>query len=204
MSSNQKKICVGLIITILAIVGFYFFYWIKTPAYSINLIREAVKHRNIEAFERHVDLNSVYSKAVDDFFVVAIKKSGGNVELDSFTLGILQLLKPVVVESLKTATIDEILSNKDSGKVKNRNDIAGDIAGKMQDSTDFDNVTIKNITQKKKTNGTAVVTLRLYNKEQNKEFDLDIFMNELENGEWRVKEISNFRDFLMELDIPNN
>ena len=29
-------------------------------------------------------------------------------------------------------------------------------------------------------------------------------MNELENGEWRVKEISNFRDFLMELDIPNN
>ena len=186
------------------IVGFYFFYWIKTPVYSINLIREAVKHRNIEAFERHVDLNSVYNKAVDDFFVVAIKKSGGNVELDSFTLGILQLLKPVVVESLKTATIDEIFSNKDSGKVKNRNDIAGDIAGKMQDSTDFDNVTIKNITQKKKTNGTAVVTLRLYNKEQNKEFDLDIFMNELENGEWRVKEISNFCDFLMDIDIPNN
>lgn len=204
MSSNQKKICVGLIVTILSIVGFYFFYWIKTPVYSINLIREAVKHRNIEAFERHVDLNSVYSKAVDDFFVVAIKKSGGNVELDSFTLGILQLLKPVVVESLKSATIDEILSNKESGKDKNRNDMAGDIAEKMQDSTDFDNVTIKNITEKKKANGTAVVTLRLYNKEQNKEFNLDIFMNELENGEWRVKEISNFRDFLMELDIPNN
>ena len=145
MSSNQKKICVGLIVTILSIVGFYFFYWIKTPVYSINLIREAVKHSNIEAFERHVDLNSVYSKAVDDFFVVAIKKSGGNVELDSFTLGILQLLKPVVIESLKSATIDEILSNKESGKDKIRNDMAGDIAEKMQDSTDFDNVTIKNI-----------------------------------------------------------
>ena len=81
MSSNQKKICVGLIITILAIVGFYFFYWIKTPVYSINLIREAVKHRNIEAFERHVDLNSVYSKAVDDFFVVAINLFWCNIRL---------------------------------------------------------------------------------------------------------------------------
>ncbi len=57
--TNQMIAISGLLVVVLCSLAFYFFYWTKTPQYSINLIREAVKTHNTEMFEQYVDLDNL-------------------------------------------------------------------------------------------------------------------------------------------------
>lgn len=54
-SINNKKIykIIGLIVLlILAGCAFYFFYWVKTPQYSLKLIQESVQNHDVVALKR--------------------------------------------------------------------------------------------------------------------------------------------------------
>lgn len=73
MNSNAKKIGLGIVIAILCAIAFYFLYWIKTPAYSLNIIRESVEKHDVATFEKHVDMDTLYTKAFDDG-IVAVDK----------------------------------------------------------------------------------------------------------------------------------
>lgn len=44
MMNNKKMIGIGILIGIICLVSFYFLYWIRTPIYSINIIKEAVQN----------------------------------------------------------------------------------------------------------------------------------------------------------------
>ena len=60
MSSNAKKIGLGIVIAILCAIAFYFLYWIKTPAYSLNIIRESVVKHDVATFEKLRDLGVTF------------------------------------------------------------------------------------------------------------------------------------------------
>lgn len=107
-SINNKKIykIIGLIVLlILAGCAFYFFYWVKTPQYSLKLIQESVQNHDVVAFEKHVDTEALCTQAVDGFLAQEMSTNDMN---NPLIQGIIQTVKPAIVKSLKDGFINYV------------------------------------------------------------------------------------------------
>ncbi len=200
---NAKKIGVGILVAIIIAVSFYFFYWTKTPQYSLVQIQKAIQNHDIDTFEKHVDLDSLYSKVVDDVIVEGMKKEKGGLD-QTLAAGFIQLLKPTLVSVLKDATVENIKGKKTDGEKgnnssKNSSDSIA-IVSKLQDKSNVSNLSIKDTTVISQEANIANVKIKVHDKELNKDFDLKIKMSKLESGQWRLKEILNLREYLQEVD----
>lgn len=113
-------------------------------------------------------------------------------------MGILQMMKPAIVNELKAKTLEEI-KGVDNGQSSKKNQ-ATKMAEDLQEKADVKNADFKDITVVSKENGEAIVALTLHNKKFNKDFELKVKMAELQDGTWKLKEIINLVDFLVEVD----
>lgn len=113
-------------------------------------------------------------------------------------MGILQMIKPAIVNELKVKTLEEI-KGVDNGQSSKKNQ-ATKMAEDLQEKADVKNADFKDITVVSKENGEAIVALTLHNKKFNKDFELKVKMAELQDGTWKLKEIINLVDFLVEVD----
>ena len=113
-------------------------------------------------------------------------------------MGILQMIKPAIVNELKAKTLEEI-KGVDNGQSSKKNQ-ATKMAEDLQEKADVKNADFKDITVVSKENGEAIVALTLHNKKFNKDFELKVKMAELQDGTWKLKEITNLVDFLVEVD----
>lgn len=198
MSSNAKKIGLGVVIAVLCAIAFYFLYWTKTPAYSLNIIRESVEKHDVATFEKHVDMDTLYTKAFDDGIVAVDKIQGEGTLSNPLAVGFLQMLKPPVVAALKNETIEYVKGEKENKAQSNNK--ADDFAQGMKNKSGVDNSKLKDITVVSKENNEAIVALTLYNQKIDKNFDLKVKMTKLDDGTWKLKEITNLVEFLVEVD----
>ena len=113
-------------------------------------------------------------------------------------MGILQMMKPAIVNELKAKTLEEI-KGVDNGQSSKKNQ-ATKMAEDLQEKADVKNADFKDITVVSKEKGEAIVALTLHNKKFNKDFELKVKMAELQDGTWKLKEITNHVDFLVEVD----
>ena len=113
-------------------------------------------------------------------------------------MGILQMIKPAIVNELKVKTLEEI-KGVDNGQSSKKNQ-ATKMAEDLQEKADVKNADFKDITVVSKEKGEAIVALTLHNKKFNKDFELKVKMAELQDGTWKLKEITNLVDFLVEVD----
>jgi hypothetical protein len=219
MSNLLKKIGIGLLVLVVAGFAFFFLYVVKTPHYSLYLIHKAVQSHDTTMFEQHVDLDSVYGKGVDDLISSAVKGQK-SIGLDFFTAGILKLVKPTVVHTLRDATLESVrkvpakdkvqpgqnengqASQKedDKTKKKNKKENAIPLLQKMKERVDVSNLKIKDATVTQNDSNTADVAVLLHNIKLNKDFNVIMRMTKLYNGDWQIKEITNFVEFLTEVE----
>ena len=113
-------------------------------------------------------------------------------------MGILQMIKPAIVNELKVKTLEEI-KGVDNGQSSKKNQ-ATKMAEDLQEKADVKNADFKDITVVSKEKGEAIVAVTLHNKKFNKDFELKVKMAELQDGTWKLKEIINLVDFLVEVD----
>lgn len=198
MNENVKKIGLGVVVAILCALAYYFLYWTKTPVYSANIIRESIAKHDVVTFEKHVDMDTLYSKGYDDAIIAIDRIEKNGISTNPFAMGILQMMKPAIVNELKARTLEEIkgVDNAQSSK----NNQATKMAEGLQEKADVKNADFKDITVVSKENGEAIVALILHNKKFNKDFELRVKMTELQDGTWKLKEITNLVDFLVEVD----
>ena len=97
-SNNRLYIIAGIVALVIVGIVFYFLYWVKTPAYSLNLIREAVEKHDLVKFERHVDTEALYNRAFDEVVQKSLSESG--YENNQLALGIVGLMKKTVIDEL--------------------------------------------------------------------------------------------------------
>ena len=216
MSNLFKKIGIGLLVLAVAGFAFFFLYVVKTPHYSLYQIHKAVQSHDTTLFEQHVDLDSIYGKGIDDLIVSAVKGKK-TIGLDIFTAGILKLVKPTVVHALCDATLESIrkvpakdkvqpgqnengqtIQKKEDKKNKKENSIP--LLQKMKERVDVSNLKIKDASVTTNEGGTADVAVVLHNHKLNKDFNVTMRMTKLYNGEWQIKEITNFVEFLTEVE----
>ncbi len=120
MSNSLKKVGLALLAVIVIGFAFYNLYWVKTPQYSLTLIQKAIQTHDVNSFEQHVNLDSIYNKGIDDLLAASMKGQGIS-KMDAFSAGIIQMLKPNLVSWLKGLTLEAVAGNKNTSGQRSQN-----------------------------------------------------------------------------------
>ena len=106
MNNKFKKIVAVLAALAILTSGWYFFYWLKTPQHSIALIADAVRQHDLKTFEKHVDMDNLYSKAYDDVVAVTF---GSDKDANPIIVAIVKGIKGLAVPLLTSETRSYII-----------------------------------------------------------------------------------------------
>lgn len=208
MSENNRKYI--LITAALIVIGaaFYFFYWMRTPQYTFTQIHEAVQQHDLNKFEKHVDLNSLYAHAYDDVVYYAF---GDPKDANPFLLSIVQSLRNVVVPIMteqtrnyvETGSVEEDKPTQNNSIDKNNSSAAipsktegQQLAEQLKDRVGFGTMQYEGVESTEKVGKTADVSVKLYDKQLDNYFILQVKMYELDDGSWRLTEITNLEELL--------
>ncbi len=219
-----KKIGMGAVTLLVLGLAVFFLYVVKTPHYSLYLINKAVQSHDTVLFEEHVDLDSIYSKGIDDLIKFGLKGKS-EIGVDPFAATIIRAVKPTVVQAMKDATLESVKKEKvrpaenasgqkaqpvslqkaqltDGQPAKKKNKTADRIpmVKKLKERLDISNLKFKDVTVKQKGNGTADVTILTHEVKADKDFNLDLRMEQMDSGKWKVTEITNFIEFLTDVE----
>jgi hypothetical protein len=221
MSGYLKKIGLGILAVVILGLAFFFFYVVKTPQYSLYLIHKAVQSHDTVSFEQHVDMDTIYSKGIDDLIASGLKGKK-TIGADPFSASIIKLVKPTVVKALKDATLESVrrerpkekvtTASKETGQTaqndnalkkknkKNKKEDAIPLVKKLKERVDVSNLKIKDASITRKDSITAGISALLHNNKLNKDFNINFRMDKLANGEWQIKEITNFVELLTKVE----
>jgi hypothetical protein len=165
---------------------------VKTPEYSLGIIRTAVQKHDWETFSKHVDSEQVAASAFDGLVGYAMDKET-DATVKAFAGGFMVLLKPAAVKGIS----DAMKKYVETGEVKedNKKDNA---ATDLNKQADVGNMEFKGIAYTKKKDNLATVGIKVYDKELAKEFVIDVKMRELPDGKWQAIGLPNLKDYLAE------
>lgn len=210
-----SKRLIGIMLVVCLLVGsiaWYFLYFIKTPEYSLNIIKESVAKHDVIKFKKHVDLDSTLSRGYDDLILAMIESDKTmSLEGKAFVGGFAQLFKQPIVGALK----DGIMRFVETGKWEDEKDVQATNKNnkesqqninpdKVIDQSGLKNSSFRGIAYTRKDGKTATVGLKVFENEANKEFILDIKMREIDDGTWQVAEISNLKDYISGVEKAKN
>lgn len=186
-----KKLLALLAALALAAGGFYYFYWMKTPAYAAGEIYDAVRAKNYQLFRERVDLEKVYSAAIDDL----ITDTGSSDKRDKkLASGLLKMLKkPLTAEMIRQT---EIAFTKD-GKDESDSPLAA-AARTAKVYVGSAALSLTNIFDVEETNGTVLAHVKLRDKDLGRDFTWDVQMEKDVNGLWTATRIVNLKEYLAE------
>lgn len=202
-TKKLKYLLLFAVIAIAATVVWYFAYWVKTPQYSLGLIGTAVQKHDFAAFEKHVDMETLYSSAYDDVVVASF----GNERLSSPILAALvQNIKGVAVPILIDQTRQYVNggameeadpSDADSPMLQNN---GTDIVNNLKNKTGVNSMQYQGVEKIQKNGSVAVVTIKVFDSELDKHFLVELAMQQLTDDTWQITKINNLKTLINERD----
>jgi hypothetical protein len=107
--TKTKLIAFTLPAVLLAGGTFAYWHWTHTPTYSLRQIQKALETHDVAKFEKHVDIQSVSSRLIDDMMSHALKEtqpqSGAEGLGTALAAGLVQLMKPRLVEAIREQAV---------------------------------------------------------------------------------------------------
>lgn len=183
-----KKCLIALLVILAAAAGFYFFYWIRTPAYAAGEIQQAVERHDFQLFRERVDLEKVYGYAIDD---LADEAQGSDKREHRIAAGLMKTLKNPLIDEMIRQT--EISFNK---KGEKDNSPLAAVTRTMKAYVGSAALSLTNIAEIQETNGKALASVRLHDKELNQDFIWKVEMEKDVNGRWTAVRVVNLKDYL--------
>lgn len=181
----------GAVVIVLLVIGWYFLYWVKTPSYSLGLIKTAVEKHDLDTFHKHVDLDTLIGGAYDDAANYFLTKEGMN---NPFAMGFVNAMKPGVVNEFKAEIDKRVLGEAiDTNPNQKPNQNPADDFTKKMGLRQASFSKIDGI----ETNGnTATVSIIINDPQVGKDFTLQVGMNQLDDGTWKITRVVNLKDYL--------
>ena len=186
----MKKLLILFLSLIAAAAGFYFGYWTKTPAYAAGEIQQAVQKKDLPLFKERVDMDKVYSSAVDD--ILSQLKADGTPE-HKIAASLLGSMKKELVKELIRRTEMKFQEKEPSDSslldkpVKSLTAYAGSAALSLTDILDVE-----------EEGSTAFANVKLHDKKLNKDFTWRVQMEKDINGQWTAVKVVNLKEYLEE------
>lgn len=181
-----------LVALVMAMAGWYFLYWVKSPSYSLNLIREAVRNHDVETFRRHVDTETLYGQLYDDVVIWSLEKEGLN---NSLAMGFAAALKPAVVAALMEKT-DEAIGKNEALEAGDADTPMGYVIGQ----TGAAHSTFKGVSDVVTGGDSAVVSLTFHDANLGRDFLIKVNMERLPDGAWKAVSLADFQEYLAAYD----
>ena len=193
---SKKKLFIAVLVAVVAIIlGWYFLYFTKTPVYSLNLAREAVEKHDVNAFKKHVDMDSIIGSSYDD--VVAMQLEDPEIKNSPFkdlAEVMFQGLKPKIVPILSNEIYNAIAKQPESSEQNAREKQAAD---EMKEKTGVKDLEFKSIGSATIDGNSAVVPVTFNSKELNQDVTFNLAMKKLDDGTWQAVKINNIKEFLI-------
>jgi hypothetical protein len=200
---RMKLFLAGLVIGVVFAAGmaWYFSYYTRTPDYAIRMIQESIEKHDTVKFQKYVDVDSLLGDSCDALMEGLMDSERPMPEeAKAAVSGFAKMFKAPLVTSFK-GTINHYVESGswgedaskafdqgipiDSDKILNKSGI------REMSFRSIDYIAVD------KEAGTAVVGVRVFQKEAEAEFVMEIHMARSDEGVWRVKTIGNFRDFII-------
>jgi len=203
--TKTKLIVLTLAAMLLAGGGIAYWHWTCTPTYSLRQIQRAIETHDVAKFEKHVDIQGVSSRLIDDMMSKVLQdtqpQSGAEAFGTAFGLGLIQLMKPRLVEAIREQAIrfveqgssgiaSSITSQNESGEVSLQS-----ISNKIGAGED----NFEGITYVKEQGKIALVGLGFRNVKLDADLILELKMRDM-GGYWQLAEFANFVDLLQEIN----
>lgn len=185
---KKNFIIIGLILA--ASAGFYFGYWTKTPAYAAGEIQQSIQKKDLQLFKERVDMEKVYSYAVDD---VLAELKADKAPKYKIAAAVINGLKKELISELIQRTEMKFKTDDPQGKsflnepVESVTAYVGSAALSMTDVLDVE-----------EQEHSAVVKVKIHDKELDKDFIWHVQMEKDINGNWMAVRVLNFKDYLSE------
>ena len=193
---SKKKLFIAALVAVVAIVlGWYFLYFTKTPVYSLNLAREAVEKHDVNAFKKHVDMDSIIGSSYDDVVVMQLEDPEiKNSPFKDLAEVMFQGLKPKIVPILSNEIYNAIAKQPESSEQNAREKQAAD---EMKEKTGVKDLEFKSIGSATVDGNSAVVPVTFNSKELNQDVTFNLAMKKLDDGTWQAVKINNIKEFLI-------
>lgn len=204
---NKKIILLlSVLCFIAAAMAYYFLYFIKTPEYAINEIRESVQQHDVAKFQKHVNLKTIYNKGFDDIILAESKIN--HFAMNPIALGVINLMKPGIVElaideTLTTIAREKVEKPKPSlkpGEAPENGNVLDAMKQNLQRKAHLKSLKFKDLKLNKTNKGKAEVTLVVTNTELNKDYPLLLNMLCTDDEVWEVREITNLAPTLLKME----
>lgn len=186
----MKKVFIVIGLILVAGAGFYFGYWTKTPAYAAGEIQQAIQKKDLQLFKERVDMEKVYSYAIDD---VLAELKADKAPKYKIAAAVINGLKKELISELIQRTEMKFKTDDPQGKsflnepVESVTAYVGSAALSMTDVLDVE-----------EKDHSAVVKVKLHDKELDKDFIWHVQMEKDINGNWMAVRVLNFKDYLSE------
>lgn len=194
MNKKLKLLLAAVLLCLISAAAWYFLYWIRTPQYSLGLIRESIASHNFESLQKHADLESLYSHGYDDMAAEMPENLRNNP------------LASVIVKSLKGRIISQLID--ETGKNFNAAANQKELTKEEQASGDFSNllknrvgaaaISMTDIVSVTRNGDEATADIRIHDKNLNRDFIWKIRMVPNSDGSWKAVQIMNLREYLEE------
>lgn len=207
IEKNNKYILITAFLIVVG-VAFYFFYWMRTPQYTFNQIRDAVQQHDLNKFEKHIDLNSIYSHAYNDLVYYSL---GDPHEANPFLLSIIKSLQNAVVhtmveqtrEYVETGSLTNEKTSSNNNNTQQTNSLepkngSQELAEQFKERIGLVYMVYKGIESTENNDKATDIAVKIYDTQLEHDFILNIKMYELDDGTWRISEITNLKEFMAE------
>lgn len=195
LTTNKKKIVLAAVAAVIVIALLGYWYWTKTPQYSLKQMQESVAKHDLAAFNKYVDVDSVTSRAIDQLLELKLNdpKDVQDDTTKNFAAGLIKLLKPQLVAVAK----DEIKTFVEKGTTETQTPNNPKIKELL--NTGSGKAEFKGVAYTNKDGKIATVGLDMFYPKLNSTTLLEVKMREMD-GYWQIAEISNLASFVKKLE----
>ena len=193
------------LIIILCVIYFSVISASNTPEGTIKLIEEAVATHDKEKFDKYVDVDNLLNTSYDSFVDGMISADTTmSEEVKSSVMNFTQILKVPMIASMK-AGIDNYINTgsfTDNSKINSEEKSADEhqiALSEVLERAGIDKLEYRQVDKAiidKDDENKAIVEVIAFQKETAKDFIFEVEMQRDDKGDWRVKGIKNFRNFI--------
>ncbi len=194
-----KKLGAAALILVLILAGagvWYFSHYTKTPMYSLGIVKKAVEDHDTVTFRKHVDLDSILTRSVDDIIAFAGKDPTAPALESDLSSSIFAALKPALVNGLKMSILESVEKGRDPAKSSGNQ--AAD-PGEVARRAGLRDITFRGITDTREQGDEALAGVKISEPDIG-DYVLNLRMKRLEDRTWKITEVMNLRDYLIDLD----
>ena len=181
-------ITIGLIVALAA--GFYFGYWTKTPAYAAGEIQQALQKKDLQLFKERVNMEKVYSYAIDDIL--------DELKADSLPE---HKIAAAIVKGLKQEIITELIHRTESSFEMETRQSKSFLDEPVESITAYAGsaaLSMTDVLNVEEQGNSAIVKVKIHDKDLNKDFIRHEKKEQDINGSWTAVRVQNLKEYLKE------